>query len=227
MNPYPVSAALRSSAPLLEKIAARGRRWTQALARRDDELTRTRGLFKLILEDLKRHMWDTSLPGFRALAVYRFGVWARTLRFLPLRILFIWLHTTLFRFIRNNYGIELYASAKVGRRFLIGHQSGIVIHRFATFGNDCVIRQNVTLGEAGKGRDNFSAGLGPVIGDDVDIGAGVVIIGNVRIGDNVRIGPNAVVLTNIPSNATVLAPVSRAIVREPLASSEDSTPQEG
>jgi serine O-acetyltransferase len=183
------------------------------IAHRDNELVRTIGMRRLVIEDLQRNMYDWTLPGFRALFVYRFGTWARTIRFLPIRLILIWVHTILFRLVRNNYGIELYASATIGRRFLIGHQSGIVIHRFATFGDDCLIRQNVTLGEAGMGRDNFSAGIGPVIGNNVDIGAGAVIIGNIHIGDHARIGPNAVVMTDVPRDATVIAPPSRAMLR--------------
>jgi serine O-acetyltransferase len=208
------------------KVKNRVRRWPEWIAWRDNELMRSSGLRRLLMQDLKRHMYDWTLPGFRALAVYRFGTWAHATRFLPLRILLVWFHVILFRLVRNRYGIELYASCIIGRRFLIGHQSGIVIHRFARFGDDCLIRQNVTLGEAGMGRDNFGDGLGPVIGNNVDIGAGAVVMGNVRIGDNVRIGPNSVIMTDIPANATVIAPPSRTMVRpcpEALSSPNTST----
>lgn len=215
MQSQPAAGHFEPPASIFQKIRNRLARWPEAVAFRDNELTRKQGLRRLVLEDLQRNMYDWTLPGFRALLVYRFGVWGRTIRFLPLRLLLIWIHAVLFRLVRNIYGIELYASATIGRRFLIGHQSGIVIHRFATFGDDCLIRQNVTLGEGGMGRDNFSAGIGPVIGNNVDIGAGAVIIGNIRIGDHVRIGPNAVVMTDIPSNATVMAPPARTMLRPP------------
>jgi serine O-acetyltransferase len=179
----------------------------------ENPLVARMGLLRLVREDLRRHGLNLLAPGFRALAVYRFGTWARTWKSVAVRVPLVLLHGVLFRYVRNHYGIELYSSAKIGRRLLIGHQHGIVIHRFATFGDDCLIRQGVTLGEAGLGRDNFAAGLGPVLGDNVDIGAGAVIIGNVRIGDHVNIGPNAVVMTDVPARTTVIAPVARMMPR--------------
>ena len=189
-------------------------RSTGAWSRAPNPLVAEMGLVRLLREDLRRHGLDLLCPGFKAVAVYRFGAWARTLPVLP-RVLLLVLHGVLFRRVRDHYGIEIYSTARIGRRLLIGHQNGIVIHRFATFGDDCLIRQGVTFGEAGLGRDNFAAGLGPVVGDNVDIGAGAVIIGNVRIGDRVNIGPNAVVMTDVPAAATVFAPPSRIMPRVP------------
>jgi serine O-acetyltransferase len=195
------------------------RRWLlrlDAISHRiDNPVIRQIGLFRLLREDLRRHGLDFLSPGFRAVAAYRFGAWARNLRSPMLRLPMVLLHGFFFRHVRNRYGIEIYSSAQIGRRLLIGHQNGIVIHRFATFGDDCLIRQGVTLGEAGLGRDNFVAGIGPVIGNGVDIGAGAVIIGNVRIGDRVNIGPNAVVMTDVPAETTVLATPSRMMPRPP------------
>lgn len=204
------------------KIKARMALWQTSWARADSDLMKSVGLAGLIIEDLRRHLLDWTLPGFRAMAVYRFGVWAKTIRFFPLRLFFLFIYTLMFRYVRNNYGIEIYHTAKIGRRFLVGHQSGIVIHRFATFGDDCLIRQGVTFGEAGVGRDNFSAGIGPVVGNGVDIGANAVIIGNVQIGDGVRIGPNAVVMTDVPAQATVMAPPSRIMTRPKTQDSADA-----
>ncbi|MET0545103.1 MAG: serine acetyltransferase [Caulobacterales bacterium] len=206
------------------KLKNRVAGWGPSLAHADNALIKQVGLFRLIREDLGRHNLDWTTPGFRAMAVYRFGVWAKTIRFAPLRLYFLFWHALMFRYVRNNYGIELYATSKIGRWVLIGHQNGIVIHRFATIGDHCLIRQGVTFGEAGIGRDNFADGLGPVVGNGVDIGAGAVIIGNVKIGDEVRIGPNAVVMTDVPAHATVLAPTSKILVRvKPMERSEADT----
>jgi serine O-acetyltransferase len=114
--------------------------------------------------------------------------------------------------VRNNYGIELYPSCQIGRRFQIGHQNGIVIHRFATIGDDCRVRQGVTLGRGGLERTKSTEGFrtsAPVLGNRVDVGVGAIIVGKVRIGDDVNIGPNAVVLTDVPTGATVMAPMSK------------------
>jgi len=108
------------------------------------------------------------------------------------------------------YGIELERSAKIGRRFRIGHQGAIVIHRFATFGDDCLVRQGVTLG-SGAG---WTKGRGPVIGDNVHFGPGAIVVGNIRIGDNVRVGPNCVVTTDVPSDRVLFAPPARVFPRK-------------
>jgi serine O-acetyltransferase len=127
-------------------------------------------------------------------------------------------HLSMHRYVRNAYGIEIYSTARIGRGVIIGHQSGIVIHEFATIGDDCLIRQGVTMGLARGHKKAPSPENAPTIGDRVDIGAGAVIVGPVKIGDDVRIFPNAVVLTNVPSRTTVMAPTSRLIsMAEPSA----------
>lgn len=196
---------------------SRRRRWLERLgasfSMMDNPVIAQVGLLRLLKEDLRRHGLDLLAPGFRALAAYRLGAWARMFKPVLIRVPLLVIHGIAFRHVRNRYGIEIYTSAQIGRRLLIGHQHGIVVHRFATFGDDCLIRQGVTLGEAGLGRDNFAAGTGPIVGDHVDIGAGAVIIGNVRIGDRVNIGPNAVVMMDVPADATVLAPPARTMPR--------------
>jgi serine O-acetyltransferase len=167
------------------------------------------GLMTLIREDWVasgRH-WDR--PGFRAVAVHRFGNWVMTQGRIVRSPLYR-VYRILFRFVRNYYGIELPLTTRVGRRCSIGHQSGIVIHPRAEIGDDCVIRQNVTIGAASEGRIHQA----PRLGHRVEVGAGAVIIGRVRIGDGARIGPNAVVMTDVPAGAVVFAPASRVIAPE-------------
>jgi serine O-acetyltransferase len=173
------------------------------------------GLWKLLKEDYRTHYSDWTRPGFRAVAVYRFGVWARTLDSAILRRVLSRLHRTAFRFVRNVYGIELYATAKIGRRFCVGHQNAIVVHAYATIGDDCLIRQGATVGIGGleRLRAGYFVESGPTIGNRVDIGAGAMIVGKVTIGDDVNIGPNAVVMVDVPSNSSVLAPPGRILTR--------------
>lgn len=80
---------------------------------------------------------------------------------------------------------------------------GIYISRFASIGRGCRIYQNVTIGEVN--------GKAPQIGDGCLIGAGAVLVGNIRIGNNVKIGAGAVVFTDIPDEATAVAPPPRII----------------
>jgi serine O-acetyltransferase len=110
------------------------------------------------------------------------------------------LYRALFRKIRNSYGIELPYTVQLGRRVIIEHQSGIVIHGYCSIGDDCIIRQGVTMGNRYLDRP-FDA---PKLGKRVNVGAGAKIFGNVTIGDNVNIGANAVVLSDIPPGKTAV-----------------------
>ena len=104
------------------------------------------GLLAQIREDYVAHGRDWTKPGFRAMAVYRFGVWRMGIRSKLIRAPFSILYRRWFRKVRNRYGIELPYSAVLGRRVVIEHQSCIVIHGSCVIGDDCVIRQGVTLG---------------------------------------------------------------------------------
>lgn len=156
---------------------------------------------------------DWSRPGFRAVVVHRFGTWAEQL---PLRTftqrtvkrVLDRLYLFMNRFVRNHYGIELNRSAHIGRDVIFAHQGGIVIHRYATIGDRCLIHQNVTIGNAGRGISEFGA---PVIGDDVELGVGAVILGEVKIGDRVSIGANVVVYTDLERETTVVHGAPRIV----------------
>ena len=168
--------------------------------------TSVRGLVRLVREDFWTHGSEWSRPGFHAVAAHRLGAWLphapRLVRLLlrPLyRLMYVW--------VRNVYGIELPATTVVGRRLRFSHQSGIVIHPNARLGDDCVIRQNVTIGATNMERCLDA----PVLGNRVELGAGAAVIGRVRIGDDVRIGPNAVLMTSVPAGTTVFAPQPRMV----------------
>lgn len=167
----------------------------------------------MLAEDYAVHGRDLSSPGFRTLAVYRFGVWVdglenRLLRW-PLRRLYRFLFVRM----RRSYGIELHYTVGVGRRLRIAHQNGIAIHHYAQIGDDCVVRQNVTIGATG---DAARPGA-PTIGDRVQIGAGAAVIGRIRIGNDVLIGPNTVVREDVPDACSVQPPVANLRRRRPTA----------
>ena len=165
-----------------------------------------RELVALVREDYRAHGSDWTLPGFRAVAVYRFGVWTKTFgRPRLVHVLISAIYRFLHRYVRNHYTIELPATATVGRRLVIAHQGGIVIHHYARIGDDCLIHQNVTLGAA----TIETVDRGPALGNRVEIGCGAAIIGGVAIGNDVRIGPNAVVTMNVAEGSTVAAPAPR------------------
>lgn len=173
-----------------------------------------------IREDWQLHFRDWTLPGFRAIAVYRIGHWIHVRREGILRNIAFRFYLIMYRYVRNQYGIELPATASVGRRLLLGHQSGIVIHPYAVIGDDCMIRQNVTIGSATPDRVFQEA---PKLGNGVQVGAGAVIVGKVTIGDGARIGPTAVVLTNVPAGASVFVAPPRIIQLAKRPVKEDGT----
>lgn len=162
------------------------------------------GLLALIAEDWRANGRDWTRPGFRTLAVYRFGVWRMGVRpFLlraPLSLLYRWG----FRHCRNVYGIELPYSASVGRRVVIEHQGGIVIHGATVIGDGCIIRQNCTLGIR-----STDLGAAPILEDGVELGAGAALLGRVRIGRGAKVGANAVVLKDVPPGAIALGVPAR------------------
>ena len=161
-------------------------------------------LWDVLKED--RRINGTLRPGFHAILMYRLGRWAseRPIRRWPVLRL-----AAIMRFVvRNVYGIELYWESDIGRRLYIAHQGTIALHPLCRIGDDCVIRQGSTIGASEELSPDEEA---PVLGNNVQVGAGAMVLGKIRIGDNVRIGPNAVVMTDVPSNSTVMAPPSRVV----------------
>jgi serine acetyltransferase len=165
------------------------------------------GLWALIREDLATHGGELGRPGFRALAVYRFGFWRMSVRSKWLRMPLSFIHHRLFRHCRNRYGIELPHTAAIGRRLTIEHQHGIIVHGSARIGDDCTVRQGVTLGNKTNDRP-FDA---PRLGNRVNVGAGAKILGAVTIGDDAQVGANAVVLRDVPAGATAVGIPARVI----------------
>jgi serine O-acetyltransferase len=181
-----------------------------------------RRLAKQVREDYRAHGCDWTKPGFRAVAVHRFGVWAEGVRPRPIRAIVDWLYRVLFIYVRNHHGIELPRTTKVGRRLVIGHQGGIVIHHLSQIGDDCLVRHNVTVGAASV---NDLQGA-PILMNRVEVGCGAVILGGIVIGDDVRIGPNAVVTMNVPAGSTVVAPPARIIQVRKAATPANGSPHE-
>jgi serine O-acetyltransferase len=132
-------------------------------------------------------------PGLHALIFYRVAH-----VFYKLHLFF--LARFLSQFVRLFTGIEIHPGAKIGKRFFIDHGFGVVIGETAVIGNDVLLYQGSTLGGTGivKGKRH------PTVGNNVVIGAGAKVLGNINIGDNSYIGANAVVIKDVPSNSTVV-----------------------
>ena len=139
-------------------------------------------------------------PGFQALLMHRvahkLAYWK--VPFLP-RLISYWS--------RIFTGIEIHPKASIGNRFFIDHGAGVVIGETAIIGDDVLIYQQVTLGGTGAAH----AKRHPTIGNNVIIGAGAKVLGNITIGDNVRIGAGSVVIDNVPENSTVVGIPGRVV----------------
>ena len=166
-------------------------------------------MFENIREDWRTYDQHLSRQGLWVMAVYRFGSWRYTIRWRWVRIPLSFLYK-LFKAISEMLtGIELPCEATLGRRFRIDHFGGIVISGDAVFGEDCVIRNGVTVGLKNTGHRGA-----PIIGNRVDIGAGAKILGSIRVGEDVSIGANAVVLIDVPSNSIAIGVPARVLPRK-------------
>lgn len=101
---------------------------------------------------------------------------------------------------KRKTGIEIHPGAVIGKRLFIDHGIGVVIGETAIIGDDVTIYHGVTLGGTGKEKGKRH----PTIGNSVIIGSGAKVLGNIEIGDFVKIGANAVILSSIQKNCTVV-----------------------
>ena len=101
---------------------------------------------------------------------------------------------------KRNTGIEIHPGATIGKNLFIDHGTGVVIGETAIIGDNVTMFHGVTLGGTGKQKGKRH----PTIGNNVLIGCGAKILGNITIGNNAKIGANAVVLKDVPDNATVV-----------------------
>ena len=144
-----------------------------------------------------------------AIWVYRFG---RRLERRPpgfARTLLLPVYWFLFRSVETLTGISLPKSCVIGGGLRIWHFGGIFINGDAVIGENCTLRHGVTIGNRHEG------GPSPVLGDDVELGAYVQILGGVTIGNHCRIGAMALVLTDMPPNSTAVGQPARIILRRP------------
>jgi serine O-acetyltransferase len=152
-------------------------------------------VFDNIRADFQAHGRDWGSQGFWAMGVYRFGRWRYGVRPWLLRKPLSLVYKVAYKLVQIATGIELPCEVKVGRGFVIEHSGGIVVSGFANFGDNCRIRNGVVIGLA-----RVEEPCAPQLGNDVDVGAGAKLLGNIRIGNHVRIGANAVVITDVPDH---------------------------
>jgi serine O-acetyltransferase len=156
-----------------------------------------------------------NYPGLWALLFHRIAHWfyGKGLRFLPRFI------SAIGQFLTT---VDIHPAAQIGRRVFIDHGVGVVIGETAIVGDDVVIYQQVTLGGVSltKGKRH------PTVGNNVVIGAGAKILGNITIGDDAKIGANSVVIKNVPPKTTAVGIPARVLQYEKSATklSHDEMP---
>jgi serine O-acetyltransferase len=165
-------------------------------------------LFENLREDWRTHGRILSRQGFWVMTVYRIGRWRYTIRWRLLRMPFSLLYKVLKISSEILTGIDLPCEVTLGRRFRIDHFGGIIVSGDAVFGDDCIIRNGVTVGLKHTGQRGS-----PILGDRVDIGAGAKILGPIQIENDVIIGANAVVLTDVPPNSLAVGVPARVLPR--------------
>jgi serine O-acetyltransferase len=142
-------------------------------------------------------------PGLHAIWTHHFNYW-------------LWQHRLRFfaRFgshvARFFTGIEIHPGAQLGRRFFIDHGMGVVIGETTIVGDDVTLYAGVVLGGTGKEKGKRH----PTIGNNVSIGSGAKILGNITVGDNCRVGAGSVVLRNVPANSTIVGVPGHLVLRE-------------
>ena len=141
-----------------------------------------------------------AYPGFHAIILYRAAhwLWVKGVPILPRVISHIGRFLT---------GIEIHPGAGIGTGFFIDHGMGVVIGETTIIGNNVTLFQGVTLGGTGKEKGKRH----PTLGNNIVVGVGAKVLGNITIGDNVKIGANAVVLEPVPSDATVVGVPGRVV----------------
>lgn len=104
-------------------------------------------------------------------------------------------------------GIEIHPGATIGKGLVIDHGSGVVIGETAEIGDNCTLYQGVTLGGTGK----HTGKRHPTLGDNVMVGSGAKVLGPFKVGDGAKIASNAVVLEEVPDNATAVGVPARVV----------------
>lgn len=139
-------------------------------------------------------------PGYKALMAHRRAAWCYNH---GLKLIARWISQRTAR----RTGIEIHPCAQIGRRVTIDHGMGVVIGETAVVGDGCTIYQGVTLGGTGKDKGKRH----PTLGQNVLVGSGAKVLGPFNVGDNARIAAGAVVLSEVPADATAVGVPARVV----------------
>lgn len=154
-----------------------------------------RHLLLNIKRDYRTHFYDWGRQGYWVMLVYRLGRWRYTIGSKLIRIPFSLMYKFLYKVVQILTGIEMPCEVPVGKNFRIDHFGDIIVSGFARFGDNCIIRNGVTVGL--KRVDDPCA---PQLGNNVNIGTGAKVLGRITVGNNVDIGANTVLMVDVPDD---------------------------
>jgi serine O-acetyltransferase len=140
-----------------------------------------------------------------AIGIFRFGKTVQRTGWTPVRKLLLAVYFVLYKISEALTGIRISIDSDIGPGLVVHNFGGVIIH--GKLGANCTIVQGAQLISRADGK----ASGWPILGDNVYVGSGAKVLGNVRIGNNVRIGANAVVMTDVPDDSLVLPPDSAVI----------------
>ena len=139
-------------------------------------------------------------PGLWAIAIFRIGKSVQRIRYAPIRKPLAVAYVLAYKLCELVTGIRIAIESEIGPGLVIHNLGGIIIH--GNVGRNCFFNQGSQMITRGDGR---RAGW-PTLGDNVYVGSGAKIVGNITVGDNVRVGANVVVRRDVPQNSIVLPP---------------------
>jgi serine O-acetyltransferase len=144
-----------------------------------------------------------SYPGFHAITAHRaiHAMWKARVPLLP---------RLMSEVVHRATGIDIHPGATIGQGFFIDHGTGVVIGGTAIVGDGVTIYQGVTLGGTSLQRKKRH----PTICDNVVVGSGAAVLGDITIGENVKIGANSVVVKDVPPNSTVVGIPGRVVLQD-------------
>ncbi|MDB4924287.1 serine acetyltransferase [Mucilaginibacter sp.] len=160
--------------------------------------------------------WQSNRRNFKGrLVLFMFRLASLINRSMIAKVIFI-LYLLFYRYaVEWCWCIELPRKLKVGKGLMLFHGQALVINQGVIIGENCTLRNSTTIGHKKQADGTFSPC--PRIGNNVDIGANVVIIGDIEIGDNVIIGAGTVVTKSVPANSVVVGNPARILEKKDTA----------
>ena len=181
------------------------------------------GLFENFRADVKRYLtpgmslrdrvFEVALhQGLWATAVYRFGRWVYTKRPPLVGPALQVAYLAASKAMEITTGVYIYPGNDIGPGLYIGHPGGIHLNPDVKMGANCTLSQEVTLGTSAGGRSGA-----PLVGDNVYLGAGAKVIGEVKIGNGANVAANSLVVADVPEGATVMGVPGRVMFKPAAA----------